>query len=597
MLVKEKSIINSASTVSFKDGVWQFLKEQWRMGTSCDVEIKGQSKTLHAHSFILATASPYFKTLLYGPMKQSKANSTVSADLSAFSDNSLELLLKLVYEDEACSNNDIDITDFLLLLDYLQIDSYFNVIVKAIRNCISLENCLQLFELSSRCNIKCICDYLAIYIGSNLSNLIETESYREISNDTFPSLIKYGNGVLRELPFTLFLKVVEKFQTVTPFVDVSVLTAIPLNKYPEENRSMMVALRKSFEEVKEVDKHSICISYDYVTTESNTCMVFFNLEPHRNLSLALKKMIKDGGNFDYTRFFHFGGQLFTWQSTHKRQSQHSLISLGKYNMCKNSFEPVGTFQSRKCYPYGLFLPDFFEKDVFVVVIYSKEINGRIESPYYGILKIDMESYVLEDEFEIFPCRGRRNDMICYDQQQNLVYILNKHTFMTYSLNDGTLLYKTVRLTNLRRTDESRRKAAVNKDGDAIYIFSEKDHNSTFLSVKKFNLIEKSLSLVSEYDLGDELERLDLISNEKNVSLYIHLGYEPSDVDSNHSDGDTGQCLALVYFSWEKESLTEVHRTGELQQYVEDIVELPSYFFLDGDYDTKEGCEEELRKLS
>ena len=176
MLVKEKNLINSASNVSFKDDVWQFLKDQWRMGTYCDVQIKGPSKTLHAHSFVLATVSPYFKTLLYGPMKGSKTDDTVSADLSAFSDDSLELLLKLVYGDEACSNNDIDITDFLLLLDYLQIDSYFNVIVKVIRYCISLENCLQLFELSSRCNIKCICDYLAIYIGSNLSNLIETQS-------------------------------------------------------------------------------------------------------------------------------------------------------------------------------------------------------------------------------------------------------------------------------------------------------------------------------------------------------------------------------------------------------------------------------------
>ena len=190
--------------MTFESDVWQFLKEQWRRGTSCDVQIKGPSKTLHAHSFVLATVSPYFKTLLYGPMRGSKTNNTVLADLSAFLDNSLELLLKLIYEDEGCFNNNNDISDFLLLLDYLQIDSYFNDIWKVMIDYISFENCLQLFDLTSRCNMKYICDSLVLYIGHHFVDLIESQSWSDTPKDIFISLI--GHEIIRALPVRLLMK-------------------------------------------------------------------------------------------------------------------------------------------------------------------------------------------------------------------------------------------------------------------------------------------------------------------------------------------------------------------------------------------------------
>ena len=114
--------------------------------------------------------------------------------------------------------------------------------------------------------------------------------------------------------------------------------------------------------------------------------------------------------------------------------------------------------------------------------------------------------------------------------------------------------------------------------NAIYIFSEREVCPNILSVKKFDLTDKSLTQVCEHNLGDYLARIKLIPNGRGAHLYIYLGFEASELYGE--DEDTDQYLVQILFSWEKESLEVVYKTGVLQHFRGEIVELPSYFFHD-----------------
>ena len=289
-------------------------------------------------------------------------------------------------------------------------------------------------------------------------------------------------------------------------------------------------------------------------------------------------LIRQWDECDIIKFFYFGGQLYACRS--KRGRERTTMELEKYNICANEFKIVGAFQVRQCYFKNLFLSDFFGKYVYIVIGFAKEIKDKIIGPYLGMIKVNMESYSYEEDYALTPCKNTHEDFLCHDQQHNLLYILNKEAFMTYSLDDETLLYKCVSLPDIPQIKEDvrwlRRACFFNRN--AIYIFSEREVCPNILSVKKFDLTDKSLTQVCEHNLGDYLARIKLIPNGRGAHLYIYLGFEASELYGE--DEDTDQYLVQILFSWEKESLEVVYKTGVLQHFRGEIVELPSYFFHD-----------------
>ena len=108
---------------------------------------------------------------------------------------------------------------------------------------ICLENCLQLFKLSSKCNIKCIAGSAAIYIGSNFSQLIKTQYWKEASSDFsssfFMSLMKHD--IVRNLPLSLLMRGFERYECLESYL--FFIRTATSNHYTRE------------EELKFIDEH------------------------------------------------------------------------------------------------------------------------------------------------------------------------------------------------------------------------------------------------------------------------------------------------------------------------------------------------------
>ena len=155
--------IQSKSDVSYKDQLWTLMSEQRKEGQLCDVVIECNGQQFYAHGIVLACVSPYFKANLLGSFKLSSIEGKQQFELSDFACSSVKLLLDLAYEVDTTTVN-VDIIDFIQLLDYVQIDSYYGAILEAIRPYVSIDNCLEIFQLCNVCNVQSISKPLSVFI-------------------------------------------------------------------------------------------------------------------------------------------------------------------------------------------------------------------------------------------------------------------------------------------------------------------------------------------------------------------------------------------------------------------------------------------------
>ena len=181
--------IKSVCGVSFKEQLWSLMRDQRKDENYCDVFIKCDDQRFPTHGNLLASISPYFKAHLYGSFKKSNSEGKSHIDLSGFNSSSIAFLLDLFYGEDDIDGN-IEIFDFIQLLDYIQLDAYNGAILKAITSHITLENCLELFQLSiSYNNISYITKQVALYIGHNFLSFINCINWKCLLNTTVKAIM------------------------------------------------------------------------------------------------------------------------------------------------------------------------------------------------------------------------------------------------------------------------------------------------------------------------------------------------------------------------------------------------------------------------
>jgi len=93
------------------------LRDLWKKSELCDVTLVADGVEMPAHRLILASVSPYFRTLFGSGLTDAKSG-TIS--MVNFSPGILKKLLKYVYEQEMCLNMGEEL-DLLVGMDYLQL--------------------------------------------------------------------------------------------------------------------------------------------------------------------------------------------------------------------------------------------------------------------------------------------------------------------------------------------------------------------------------------------------------------------------------------------------------------------------------------------
>jgi len=468
--ISSSNIIDLAPDIQWRDSLWELLKDQRQEGTFCDLVIKCGSVEMKAHKIVLATISPYFRAQIFGSFSPTSIEQTQTLEMGDFLSESVELLLDLVYGQETNCKN-IDVLDFIQLLDYIQVNCYYKTIQEAIRPHISLDNCLQLYHLSKTCNVKCVSDLISVFIGSNFTQLIQTETWRQVSKEIAMSLL-----------------------------ETEAMSYFPLSikKTAVCNLDCYDDLCQSFSKSKRVTRANQLTPIDHYLTEYPATRVqetvlMHNLDGHSvnraqfsSTSTITTKHFEEAlesATFNpFTYFCCVRGQLhvFHW-------NLEDELALEKYNSCAKKFTSLWRERGNSFMWLRSVVTDSALEYVYIVgYLHPEQSKSDI-----CIFKMNLDSYEVEERFFI---KGEdfafvRESEVCYDQESNILYFFAQDKMISYSLvsqlaTDSKLLFDDIEFYG----DEV---SSVHHN-DALYIFYIRQE-SNILCVRK---MEKDMSFIT-----------------------------------------------------------------------------------------------------
>ena len=172
----------------------------------CDVSIICQDEVFPAHKCVLASVSPYFYKLFVVELGDGPSE-IWETRLEEFDPSSVQFFLDIVYGQER-DFSDIDLFDFLQLVDFTLTDQVLVFIELLIRSSITVDNCLQLYSTFHDSRCPNLLSLISAFIASNLrnisSNMMKSELSDELLLKLFESEVMSGHMVdltIRELEF------------------------------------------------------------------------------------------------------------------------------------------------------------------------------------------------------------------------------------------------------------------------------------------------------------------------------------------------------------------------------------------------------------
>ena len=114
----------------------------------------------------------------------------VIIDLHSFSENVVRVFLDVMYGDTGPVVN-IDVEEFFKVADFLQVDSQIEVVTTIFRKMMSIENCLELYNLAGAYNFHKLSTIALTFIGDHLKEIMNSEVWKRIEESTLFTLIKH----------------------------------------------------------------------------------------------------------------------------------------------------------------------------------------------------------------------------------------------------------------------------------------------------------------------------------------------------------------------------------------------------------------------
>ena len=180
---------NSIPYETVRENAWIVLNQLQDRKQFSDLIITCRGEEYFAHRCILAAVSPYFKTLLLGAFPLEKIGDSVKTDLSNFSPSCVQLFLALVYQKTHFDASGVDHLELLKLFDFLQIHSYDDVIIDAIRGDIDIDNCWNYIGYGAALRIDKLRNLAIIFIVSNAQECFRSKSFTQASADAIITFI------------------------------------------------------------------------------------------------------------------------------------------------------------------------------------------------------------------------------------------------------------------------------------------------------------------------------------------------------------------------------------------------------------------------
>lgn len=161
-----------------------------RTGESlCDVQLVVDEYKFNVHRVVLASCSPYFRSMFTSEMKESRED---IVRLRGFSAVGLQHVLNFIYTSSV--NLDVqNMQDILSAANHLQIMSVVEFCSKFMRSEVNLQNCVDICNIAKFFNLREVEDCVFTYILDNFTQFVGTEEFLRLSEDDVCKLLSSNN--------------------------------------------------------------------------------------------------------------------------------------------------------------------------------------------------------------------------------------------------------------------------------------------------------------------------------------------------------------------------------------------------------------------
>ena len=479
--------------------VWKLLREQRKDGCGCDTTVKCGSQEFYAHRVVLAGVSAYFKTYLYGLFNQTPKEGNFTVSLENFSVSSVKLVLNLIYEEPQIDEAEIDLYDLLHLLDYLQMDSYFDLLIaNSLRSHITMDNCMHLFHISQQYNAKRLLELLSIYIGYNVFSLLEVEQWKALTCSNLKVLLEYD--AINCFPLKILSKVVKQVCCDEELISLT------------ENDGACTLLKRINDGFHVDRKYETVMIHGSNSATENRGLLCLTSKPAPNLNNVFPKSILRNHDFFY---FSCRGQLHVAYSQ-ADVTPPSQMLLAKYDHVTREYQEL-LKESIPRYDHILQVyVDIKESFIYIVcylyydMIFDTDVENWSERPICT-LKVNADTYFVEDR--IYLTDESDKTVKLFDDRCSKMYFFEGRQLSAYSFNTKIETKLEIRKT-LRKEDDLN--IYVMHNGN-IFMFSI---HITNLHVKKFNMSRKKMDNFSSHTLLKAPCQIRGYSLNKSVHLYL-----------------------------------------------------------------------------
>ena len=159
----------------------------------CDVLIKTKEEDVFAHANVLATFSPYFRTLFTTNLHPNKnAQGQFIVDLSQFSQLAVELLIQFVYNNQNIDKELfklLDLEDMIVLLDFTQTHLIQDIFMEAVRKVVSDDNWNRFYTFADQGGLEKLKTFLLCYVSYDFKKFVKCEAFKLLPFHTIESLL------------------------------------------------------------------------------------------------------------------------------------------------------------------------------------------------------------------------------------------------------------------------------------------------------------------------------------------------------------------------------------------------------------------------
>ena len=162
------------------------LNDLRKCEASCDVHLLVDGQKFGVHRAVLASCSPYFRSMFTSEMKESHQN---VIELHGFSAVGMQAVLDFIYT-STVSLNVQNMQDILSAANYLQILSVEKFCCEFLQSEISAQNCVDISKIAKFFNLTEVEECVRAFILANFTQFVRTDEFLRLSETDISALLE-----------------------------------------------------------------------------------------------------------------------------------------------------------------------------------------------------------------------------------------------------------------------------------------------------------------------------------------------------------------------------------------------------------------------